>query len=47
MMEVCIKVSHADLWQKDIVYDRQRAVPSSTAWLYSQATQMLMIVYVC
>lgn len=47
MMEVCIKVSHADLWQKDIVYDRQRAVPSSTVWLYSQARQMLMIVYVC
>lgn len=23
MMEVCIKVSHANLWQKDIVYDRQ------------------------
>lgn len=39
MMEVCIKVSHANLWQKDIVYDRQRAVPSSTAWLYSQTTK--------
>lgn len=39
MMEGCIKVSHANLWQKDIVYDRQRAVPSSTARLYSQATK--------